>query len=229
MDQLLEQTEHSRDLGQPNHEMVYRSISKAAIGAACFSLLSLLFLVSLVFIVLPLVGVVLGLVALSSIRRFPEELSGRRIARFSLILSALLLVGGTGMYIYEYATEVREGYDRISFRILKDDAKTGLPYSEQAEELDGKPVFLKGWVRPGNRKKNLKDFILVGDLGSCCFGGSPKITDVVAISIQGDDRVDYSWRMRKIHGTFRLNREAARTGEKEVPRVFYQIDADSVE
>ena len=112
---------------------------------------------------------------------------------------------------------------------LKDDLKTKLVWSEQAEELDGKKVFIKGWVRPGNRKDNLKDFILVGDMGSCCFGGSPKITDVVAISIKGDERVSYSWKLRKIHGTFRLNRQAAPTGEKDIPKVYYQIDADSVE
>ena len=112
--------------------------------------------------------------------------------------------------------------------MLKDDSKTQLAYSESAEELDGKKVFLKGYVRPGNRKTNLKEFILVGDWGSCCFGGSPKITDVVAISLPDDQRVNYSLRLRKIAGTFRLNRNAVRTSEKDVPRVFYQIDADII-
>ena len=125
-------------------------------------------------------------------------------------------------------TEVPDGYNRISFRMLKDDPTTDKPYSEKAEELDMTPVFLKGFVRPGNKRKNLKDFILVGDFGSCCFGGSPEITDVVAVSIKSDKRVNYGLRIRKIAGTFRLNRNAAVTQEKEVPRVFYQIDADIV-
>jgi hypothetical protein len=173
-------------------------------------------------------GLALSLIGYSSIRRLPEELTGKALARFGIVVSSLFLAAGVSWHGYVYVTEVPEGYDRISFRDLKDDLKTPLPFSEQAEALDGKQVFLKGWVRPGNRKDNLKDFILVGDLGSCCFGGSPKITDVVAISIKGDDRISYSWSLRKIAGTFRLNREAAHSNEKDIPRVFYQIDADEV-
>ncbi len=231
MDTQIQQSEFREfDLPQQgDHELRYRSISKAAVSGAVFAVLGLLFLISTVLIILPLAGLALSLIGMSGIRRLPEELTGRRLARFGLILSSLILVTGVARHAWIYATEVREGYERISFRMLKDDARTPLPWGEQAEALDGQKVFLKGWVRPGNRKNNLKDFILVGDLGSCCFGGSPKITDVVAISIQGDDRISYSWRTRKIHGTFRLNREAVRTREKDVPRVFYQIDADSVE
>ena len=140
----------------------------------------------------------------------------------------MLLIGGTSWHTYVYMTEVPDGYDRISFRMLKPNKKTSLPYSETAEELDGSKVFLKGFVRPGTHRTNLRDFILVGDFGSCCFGGNPEITDVVAISIQGDERVNYSLRVRKIAGTFRLNRRAAPTDEKEVPKVYYQIDADIV-
>lgn len=213
---------------QPDNELHYRSVSKSGAAGAILAGLGLMYLLSSVLIVLPLAGLALSLIGLSNIRRLPDELTGRSLARIGLGLSAAVLIGGTSWHAFIYMTEVPEGYDRISFRMLKDNEKTALPWGEQAEELDGKKVFLKGWVRPGNRKNNLKDFILVGDLGSCCFGGSPKITDVVAISIQGDERISYSWRMRKIAGTFRLNRRAVRTREKDVPRVFYQIDADIV-
>ncbi len=112
--------------------------------------------------------------------------------------------------------------------MLDVDEDAELPYSKEAEQLDGKKVFLRGWVRPGDRKKKLKKFILVGDFGSCCFGGNPKISDVVGVVIQTDETVDYSFRMRRIGGTFRLVKEAAKTGESEVPRVFYQIEADYI-
>lgn len=177
---------------------------------------------------MPVIGLGLSMVGLANIRKYPEELIGRKAARFGLILSLIVLVGGLGWHTYVYHTEVPEGYQRISYRMLKDDKDTDLPFSEKALELNQKKVFLKGFVRPGSKKKNLKRFIMVGDFGSCCFGGSPKITDVVAINILGDERVNYGFRIRKVSGTFRLNQRAAPTTEKEVPKVYYQIDADQV-
>jgi hypothetical protein len=207
----------------------YAILSKSAVAGLVLAILGLLYFLSSILILFPILAIVFSLIGLSVTRKYPNEFTGRKSARSGLILSAFTLVVATGLHIHEYATEVRPGYQRISYRMLKDDAGTRMPYSEVAEELDGKKVFLKGWVRPGTHRNNLKDFILVGDFGACCFGGNPKITDVVAVSIQTDERINYSLRLRKISGTFRLNRQAAATSEKEVPRVFYQIDADFVD
>jgi hypothetical protein len=205
-----------------------RVVSKGAIAALVLALFSLTAIVAWPLAVIPVLTIFAAVVALRSIARYPDELSGRRLAQLALVIGILALVGSCAWHTYVYATEVREGYERISFRTLRDDPATALPYSEAAAALDGKKVFLKGWVRPGDRRTGLKQFILVGDFGSCCFGGNPKITDVVGVVIESDQTVDYSLRLRKVHGTFRLNRQAARTSESEVPRVFYQIEADDV-
>ncbi len=229
MDKQIDSSElYAVDFRDNDHVLRYRTVSKAALGGIIFAISGLLFLFSSLLIVLPLAGFALSMIGISSIKRLPDELSGKLAARIGLLVSGATLLIGIVMHGYTIATEVPEGYDRISYRMLNDDANTKLPYSEKAEGLDGKKVFLKGWIRPGNRKTGLKDFILVGDFGSCCFGGSPKITDVVAISIKGDERVSYGWNLRRISGTFRLNRQSAATAEKDVPRVFYQIDADIV-
>jgi hypothetical protein len=229
MDKQLESSERfESDLQGDEQVLHYRSISKAALAGSVFAVVGLLFLISNLLFVLPMIGLALSLIGLSVTRRYPDELTGKAAARFGLLVSGLTLLAGTAYHGYVIATEVPRGYQRISFRMLKDDPKTRLAFGEQAADLDGKKVFLKGWIRPGNRKDNLKDFILVGDFGTCCFGGSPKITDVVAVSIRGDERVSYGWNVRKVAGTFRLNREAAVSSEKGIPRVFYQIDADMV-
>ncbi|MGI9516243.1 MAG: DUF3299 domain-containing protein [Pirellulaceae bacterium] len=220
-----------KELDKPDSdelEIHYRSLSKAAVGGTIFAFLGLGYLLATPLILLPVIGLGLSWIGVTNVRRFPEELVGRKLAKIGLVLSILLLAGGTAWHTYVYMTEVPEGYERISFRMLKPDRKSQLPYSPNAEELDGTKVFLKGYVRPGTHRTNLRDFILVGDFGSCCFGGNPEITDVVAISIQGEERVNYSLRVRKIAGTFRLNRRAAPTDEKEVPKVYYQIDAEIV-
>ncbi len=178
---------------------------------------------------LPALGVGFGLVALVGFRRYPEELVGKLAGQIGLIVSLICLVSSVGMHAVIYATEVPEGYQRISYSTLRNNPKTSLPFSEKAQELDGKKVFLKGYVRPGLKKTKLKDFILVGDFGDCCFGGNPKITEVVAIHIVDDEKtVDYGFALRRIAGVFRLNPNTKSINEKDIPQVFYEIEADHV-
>jgi len=68
----------------------------------------------------------------------------------------------------------------------------------------------------------------VGDFGDCCFGGNPKITEVIAVKITTDDRIDHSYFIRKIGGTFRLDSSSRRIDEDGIPKVFYSIEADYI-
>jgi hypothetical protein len=210
-----------------DQESGYRAVSKAALASVVFAILGSFSLWASVFIILPLLGLIFAVIARSNLRRYPEELSGSTPAVIGLILNLLLLVGSIGFHTWVYATEVPEGYNRISFSDLKPKPReSSLPFSPKAKDLDGKKVFLKGWVRPSDKKSGLKKFILVGDFGSCCFGGSPKPTDVVAVEIVTDQTVDYSLMQRKIGGTFRLNTRPVQVGDAEIPALYYQLEAD---
>lgn len=207
----------------------YRSVSKATVACLAFSVLSLAAFMAQIFVILPILGVGFGLVAMANFRRYPNELVGKAPAKVGLIVSGVLLIASVAMHSIIYATEVPENYQRISFRDLAPNPRTSLPFSEKAPELHGKQVFIKGYVRPPSGKKNkLKQFIMVGDFGDCCFGGSPKITDVVAVKIKIDETVDYSYGLRRIGGVFKLNPNSVAPDEKEIPRVFYEIDANYV-
>jgi len=217
--------------GLDTSEFAYRSVSKSAIASLTFAILGVLTaFLGHIFVLMPLLGLGFGLVALSSFRRFPEELTGKTVGKIGLILSLVILVTSVTYHSYIYATEVPPDHIRIAFSDLRPNPKTpNIPFSEKSMELDGKKVFLKGYVRPpGGKKRKLKEFILVGDFGDCCFGGNPKITDVVAISIVGDDTVDYGFALRRIAGTFHLNKQTKRTKEAEVPQVFYEIHTQEV-
>ena len=213
----------------PVNEFEYRSISKAAVASLIFAILGgLTFLMAAHFVLLPFLAAVFGLVALGNFRRFPEDLSGLMIGKIGFVAGLILTVSGLVFHVYDYATEVPEGYLRISYGDLRPNIKTALPFSEKAKKYDGNKVFLKGYVRPGAKRTKLKNFILVGDFGDCCFGGNPKITEVVAIKIIGDETVDHNYSLRKIAGTFRLNQATKQTSEDEVPRVYYEIEADQI-
>ena len=212
-------------------EAVYQSVCKPAVTSVIFGVLGLSAFLAQVFILLPILGIIFGLLALTSIRQYPDELVGKGAAKVGLLLSLVCLVASGAMHSFIYATEVPEGYRRISFAELKPSSRgTDVNgYPNRAADLDNKKVFIKGYVRPPSGKKyGLKSFIMVGDFGDCCFGGDPAITDVVAVKIKIDDTVNYGYGLRRIGGTFKLNPNTAISDEEEIPRVFYEIEADYV-
>ena len=212
-----------------DQDLAYRSISKAAVVSVIFAFLGLIGFLAPIFCVIALLGMVFGFIGMMNVNRYPQELVGKKAAIFGLVFSLICFVSASGLHAYIYATEVPEGYERISFYQLRPNKlRPDLKYAEVAEEWDGKKVFLKGYVRPGTKKTDLKDFILVGDFGSCCFGGNPKITDIVAINIETDQTVDYSLRVRKVTGEFRLNKNTKQHNEKDIPAIVYEIVADKV-
>ncbi len=215
--------------GSAENEFAYRSISKASVSSIIFAVLgALTAFLAPHFVILPVLGLAFGCVAVVNFRRFPEELSGKLAAHVGIALSLICLVGATAYHSYVYSTEVPDGYRRISYGDLRPNSRTQLPFSEKAREFDGNKVFLKGYVRPSAKRRKLKNFILVGDFGDCCFGGNPKMTEVVAIKILGDETIDHGYSLRKIGGTFRLNERSKRTSDDEVPAVFYEIEADHI-
>ena len=214
----------------------YRSISKTAILSMVFAIFALIavpfmFLIPEVAIFvgfLASIGIGFGLLAVWGLKRYPDEIVGWGPAKIGLIGSLVFAVGGFGLYGYVYATEVPPDHQRISFSMLKPDKRKEELVPQAAFDLDGKKVFIKGFVRPGQRRVGLKQFILVGDFGDCCFGGNPEITDVIAVDLLGDLKVDYSYRLRRIAGTFKLNPGRRLVDEDGIPQVFYTIEADYI-
>lgn len=206
----------------------YRTVSKAAVCCIVFAILGLISFVSPVFVILPLIGVICGISAMMTFHKFPNEMIGRLANVVGLGVALVGLVGSVGYHAYVYRTEVPEGYQRISFSQLKPSKRDQLDFSSKALEFNKTKVFVKGYTRPGEKKHNLKSFILVGDFAACCFGGNPKITDVIAVSIVSDDTVDYSYRLRRIGGEFRLHENRSAIHNKDIPAIYYEIVADHV-
>lgn len=206
----------------------YRAISKAAIASVAFAVLGLFAFSAPIFVILPVLAICFGLTGLSTVRRLPDEFVGKSIAMTGLIAGLLVAVSSSSLHMYVYATEVPADHERISFYELKPKSRAATGFSDRAAELDGKQVFLKGYVRPGNDKSNLSTFVLTGDFGDCCFGGNPKINEIVGVRIMTDQTVDYGLRLRKVIGTFRLNRQPKYVGQKDVPSVLYEIEATKV-
>jgi hypothetical protein len=179
----------------------YRAVSKSAILSLILGLLSLAALSIPPLAVIPCIGLLLGWSSLRRIRRHPMEVSGLVPAAVGTLLCAGLLVGSVTLHAHTYATECPEGYQRISFDTLRPiDERPELPVSPAAVELNGKKVFIKGYVYPDGQQDNIRRFVLVPDMGTCCFGGQPKLTDMIEVTLTDPDRIKYSLRRRKLAG-----------------------------
>jgi hypothetical protein len=141
------------------------------------------------------VGMVTGLICVWQIRRSEGEMGGGVLAKIGLVLSALFLLSGSALHAYIYVTELPEGYERVSFNWLsKEDLKAGVAGPEvtpAVEALDGKPIFIKGYMFPTRQVVGLTEFVLVKDTGQCCFGGNPKLTDMIVVKFKDGMTVNH--------------------------------------
>lgn len=179
---------------------------------------------------IPIIGIVMSVRALSAIRRHPDQYTGAVLAKIGLSLSLLFLIGGVGYGGFVYATEVPEGYIRTSFAAMKPDElqeRGGLVIPPEIAELEGKKIFIKGYIRPDSItvQRGIDRFLLVRDNNQCCFGDLSKIKyyDQIMVAMVGDRRVDYSQGVFRIGGTLHIEPEYAAPG---APKPVFSLKAD---
>ena len=175
---------------------------------------------------LALLGVVFAIFSMRSIRKYPNEFSGIGLAKFSLIANLLVLIGGAGMHTYIYITEVPPGHIRVPFSQLKFEAEPDQP-TEWAFEIDGKDVFIKGYIHPSSGGGMLRQFVLVGDLGTCCFGGQPKSSEMIEVTLTAGQTVKGGLTRRKLSGKFTLNKVPQSKTDFD-NAVFYRVKGTNI-
>ena len=207
----------------------YRALSRGAIASMIFVLLGLPGLIPTFepLIALSLIGIAAAVFALRAIRRYPDEFSGRSLARVGLVANALLLTGGVALHSYIYLTEVPEGYERVQFYKLQSPETAPDAPTEMAIQSDGKHVFIKGYVHPSSGGGRLRQFVMVPDLGTCCFGGQPRSSDMIEVTLTGGQTIQSGMTRRKVAGKFTLNRRPQSLTDFDNV-VFYRLKADQV-
>ena len=205
----------------------YRALSSLAVTSLVVGLFSAMAWLDWIGAVIPAVGILLGALAWRQIKRRPDELSGLGIARAGLLLSIFFLTTGLTRLSYVYATEVPDGFTRISYDQLQpnpDVANEVVPPAALA--LDGQRVFIKGYPLSGRDIRGIKQFVLVRDQGDCCFGGKPKLTDQIQVTLADPLRLDYELRLLRVAGTLRVRPTVAAGG---LPTTIYYLEADHLQ
>jgi hypothetical protein len=176
-------------------------------------------------LVLPVVAIVLGLVSLTQFRRYPDEITGKPIAHLALVVGLTTLVGATALHIYTYCTEVPDGYERISFSQLKSPYIEADYPPESAMALNGKQVFLKGYILPTSVTSGTANrFVIVPDIATCCFGGQPKLTHMVEVQLTGDAVAKFRLKQVRLAGTLRVDSQIE--PHATLQGTYYQLKAD---
>ena len=99
----------------------------------------------------------------------------------------------------------------------------GMP--EELSKLNGRTVMMTGFMLPIDAVENIKEFLLVQSLWSCCYGQPPDINGTVRVVMKGDKRIDYKFDPIKIIGTFKI--EA--TMQEGFCVDIYQLETEQVD
>lgn len=230
MSQVVEQI--SPESHGTSNEFDYRPVPPLAAVTAALGAISLLALITEFALPFALFGVVLGILASRQIQRANGEYSGMWLVRTGLVLCAVCLFGGSAFHAYVYATEVPEGYTRVSF--VTDIARKDFivhegrqDYHPDVKVLNGQQIFLKGYMYPDGRTDGLRQFILCKDSGECCFGGKPALTDMIFVNIPDEfPPASYYDGLVAVAGKFQVAPDLRRAGEL---KPAYRIDATHFE
>ncbi len=187
-----------------------------------FLLMSIVAFIYEVLVIVPLVGAMVAVLAIRSIRKAKGDLGGMKLASLSLGLLITVFVTATSLHTYSYLTEVPEGFRRVSFAseisakgIEVIDGVEQVP--EEVKALDGEKLFLKGFMYPTKQMAGITSFVLCKDSGDCCFGGQPKLTDMILVTTS--QPVNFYSGMIAVAGKFSSNNRLDAAGLNPVYRL----------
>jgi len=212
---------------QPRYGAQYRRVSWVAVASVVCGALSFVTVFGWWFLVVPLAGVILGFNARQQIRELPSELTGMGLASAGMGLSLLLGALGVGGFIAYEMREVPFGYELVTFADLQPaPANKNARLPIDIDELDGKRIFIKGFIYPGKQTIAIKRFIFVPTIGHCNFCSSQlKSTEMLACEMAGDMRTNFKQRMIGIGGRLKVDRTEAAKPFGGFP---YQMEVDYV-
>jgi hypothetical protein len=208
----------------------YRPVPIAAPVALFLGFCSFLGFFTIVGLGLGAFGTLLGAVCFFRIWQSRGALSGKWIAATGCLLSRVFIAGGIGWHSYNFATVVPPGFERVNF--TRDISKKGFAIAKGKQTLhpdvaalDGKEIFVKGYMYPERTTQNLTSFLLVKDNEVCCFGGQPKLNDMIMIRMKDGQKVEHHSGLVAVGGIFHAARMASPAGYDAV----YTLEASHFE
>jgi len=226
-DDALKGYYQDHDEVQPDNNPDYRSLTAESVGSFILGFLSILMFVSAIFVIFPIMGIVLGIMAIRKILQASQELSGLGISTAGVALSVVLAVSGAAYQIYVASFEIPPGYVEIDFAKLAADPRTGRISEEilalARPDKDGKMslVFIEGYMYPTRQMTDIDHFMLVPSVEQGKFGSTTRNpTEMIDVTLLGGLKVPYRTSSVRVGGILSVNENYA---AGEMP---YRIEAD---
>lgn len=200
----------------------YRAVSVLAVVAFVFSLFTPLMLLSMWFVICPLIGSVCGLIGLYKILSCPFDYTGRPFALAAITVSLLLGLAASAWWVRNYYFSVPDGYTAVNFLELRRDEETNeFPAHIVQLAKEKRKIYIRGYMYPGRQMADIQNFMLVRTVEHCKFC-SPEQNpfDMISIHCKGDLRAIFRTKPVHVGGVLHLN-EGFRYGE-----LPYHIEAD---
>ncbi len=213
------------DCRVPTADSPYRSLSGLAVASLILGVLSVLVFVDWLLAILPATAIVLAVLALRQIRSQGSDWDGIGLARTGAALALAFWILGFGWLLHAQAKEIPYGYAAVSYYDLQADPEVrGQWVSPYAQSLEGKKVFVKGYMYPSRQQSALKGFVISRDNGTCPYClPNPRPTDLIQVELTGDLRINYTNRLLRIGGVLRVQPEPK---PGQLPGVAYRLVAD---
>jgi len=203
---------------------VYRRVEPLAIASLVLGGLSLLPMFGWPMLPLPIAGAICGLLALRQIENFPGEKTGRGLAVAGFVLSIVLGLVGVAFYAFFVVHGAPIGYSTVTFAEMQPDKGKREIIPKKIEDLEGKFIFIKGYMYPGRRSMGIKEFVLVPTRAHCKFCQRDLAsTEMIKVTMVGDELADYSVHLVGVGGKLHIDRNEALMRLGGMP---YEIEAD---
>jgi hypothetical protein len=97
----------------------------------------------------------------------------------------------------------------MSFDDIKFDIEVGQAFKREMlgakiEDLNGKTIRIKGFIRPSFRQSGITKFVFVRDNQECCFGPGAAIYDCILVELGPDQSTEFTVRPITVKGEFYL-------------------------
>jgi hypothetical protein len=201
----------------------YRKVSPFAVLSVVCATLSVLTVLGWFFLAIPAAGLYFAYRGWRQILRAPEDVTGGGLVRVGFVLSLVLFLAGGSYLLYECRHAAPPGYEKLGWEMLQPDRdKPSQRVSDKAKELDGKRVFIRGYIYPTKQIVGLRRFILVPSEGHCNFC-TPQIkpTDMLHVICSGDLTAEYRNYQVGVGGLLRVL-----PAEGELAGTVYGLEAD---
>ncbi len=168
----------------------YKQITTFGVVAHVCAVVGTLGFVWTPLILVSLLGLILGIIAKRKIMRAPEDISGGTMTTVAVVLCGLLFVSSIGWRTYAHFVSVPAGYQELPFdnmALTKDKE-----IAPEIAALDGRKVYIEGYMYPTKRHSGIESFTLVRTLGHCKFcspGTNP--ADMIAVQMERGQTVKY--------------------------------------